>query len=257
MLDSLDNDIVICFASYLCSRDLVNLSLTCRRFSSKNEGLSLMEDTAMQIINNSHTDEREALPKLANQSYIELYSELEKYRGPRVFDQLIGQSISYYDNDKSHIKYIGEGVRLNTYTAICNHVMRAGKHYATFTIDDDNSTDEDTFCSMPGIIRPLKDWDKKGLESFDPLDRGYFDDLQKERTERWGDGDINYCGLHSNYNNSPGHRFWGSWQGAYSGEFDGSIVGNVRFSLGDKIGLLLDLDVGTLSVHIRMGGGYV
>jgi len=54
MLDSLDNDIVMHFASYLCSRDLVNLSLTCRRFGEKNEGLSLMEDTARQIINSYH-----------------------------------------------------------------------------------------------------------------------------------------------------------------------------------------------------------
>jgi len=108
MLDSLDNDIVMHFASYLCSRDLVNLSYTCRQFGEKNEGLSLMEDTALQIINNSHTDEREALPKLANQTYIELYSELEKYREPRVFDQLIGQDLSYVNNDKSHIKYNGE-----------------------------------------------------------------------------------------------------------------------------------------------------
>ena len=70
MFDSLDNDIVIHFASYLQSQDLVNLSLTCRRFGSKNEGLSLMEDTAMQIINNLHKDERNAIPKLANRTYI-------------------------------------------------------------------------------------------------------------------------------------------------------------------------------------------
>ena len=57
MFDSLDNGIVIRFASYLHSQDLVSLSLTCRRFgSSKNEELSLMENTAMQIINNSHTE---------------------------------------------------------------------------------------------------------------------------------------------------------------------------------------------------------
>jgi len=92
-MDSLDNDIVIRFASYLCSKDIVNLSLTCRRFGScqlHDMGLSLMEDTAYQIIFNAKEDERDALPKLADQSYIELYSELEQYRAPRKFDQLIG-----------------------------------------------------------------------------------------------------------------------------------------------------------------------
>ena len=246
MLDSLDSDIVIRFASYLCSQDLLNLSLTCRRFGSKNEGLSLMEDTAMQIVNNSHKDERNAIPKLANQTYIELYSELEKYREPRMFDQLLGNSLSYVNDDKSHIKYNGSGGEPIS-TAICNHVMSAGKHYATFTMNS-NSTDENTLNSLTGIIRPLKNWDKKGLESFDPLDRGYFDELQKERTERWS-GDVNYCGFHTNYSNSPGHCVWSSWQGAISGEFGGGGIGNVRFSLGDEIGLLLDLDVGTLSVY--------
>lgn len=233
MLDSLDNDIVILFASYLHSQDLVSLSLTCRRFSSKNEGLSLMDYTAMQIINNSHQDEREALPKLANQTYIEVYSELEQYRGPRLFGQLIGQDISYVNDDKSHIKYNGERV----VSAICNHIMRAGKHYATFTMDSNNTR-------MPGIIRPLPNWDKKGLDKFDPSDQGNFDELQKERTERWGDGSVNFCGLLTGV---TGHCFWSRWQGTNSDELGGR-VGNVRFSLGDEIGLLLDLDVGTLSV---------
>ena len=74
--------------------------------------------------------------------------------------------------------------------------MRAGCHYATFTMNS-NSTDENTSFSVIGIIRPLPNWDKKGLESFEPLG-GYFDELLKERTERWGDGNINWCGLHTN-----------------------------------------------------------
>jgi len=105
--------------------------------------------------------------------------------------------------------------------------MRAGKHYATFTMNS-NYTDEGTVFSMPGIIRPLPNWDKKGVASFDPSDRGCFEELQKERTERWGDGNINFCGLLTDYSNSPGHCFWSSWQGDNSGVFGGR-VGNVRF----------------------------
>ena len=92
-----------------------------------------MEDTAQQIICNAKEHEREALPKL-DQTYIELYSELEQLRAPIVFDQLIGKELCYVDINKSHVyvKYAsGYGHFKNT--AICNHVMRAGKHYATFT----------------------------------------------------------------------------------------------------------------------------
>ena len=77
---------------------------------------------------NAKEDEKEALPKKANHTYIELYSELEKLRAPRVFDQLIGEDLRYVDNDKSHIKYNKrERNYMRTNTAICsNHVMRAG-----------------------------------------------------------------------------------------------------------------------------------
>ena len=103
-MDSFNNDIVVRFASYLCSRDLVNLSLTCRKFGSSNvDGLSLMEDTAHQIICNAKEDERNALPN--GKTYIELYSELEKLRRPRLFDHIIGNGIIYINKkDKSCIK---------------------------------------------------------------------------------------------------------------------------------------------------------
>ena len=60
-MDSFNNDIVIRFASFLCSKDLVNLALTCRRFGSSqlhDTGSSLIEDTAHQIICNAKQEER-------------------------------------------------------------------------------------------------------------------------------------------------------------------------------------------------------
>ena len=64
-----------------------------------------MENTAHQIMCNADQDEKDALPKLANQTFMELYSELEKLRAPRIFDQLIGEDLRYVDDNKSHIKY--------------------------------------------------------------------------------------------------------------------------------------------------------
>ena len=167
MIDSFDNDIVIRFASFLCSKDLVNLSLTCRRFGRtqlNDGGLSLMEDTAHQIISNATQEEKEALPKMADQTNIELYNELLNYRKPHIFDQLIGEDLCYVDNDKSHIIQNRSGeLNVRSSTAICNHnVMRAGKHFVTFTIleyPDDHI--------RIGVIRPLPNlwW----VESFDPM----------------------------------------------------------------------------------------
>ena len=69
----------------------------------EHDELSLTESAARHIIDNQTTEEeRDALPRKENQSYIELYSELEDFRAPRVFDQLIGRAISdpiCYNND--------------------------------------------------------------------------------------------------------------------------------------------------------------
>ena len=237
-MDSLDNDIVVRFASYLCSRDLVNLSLTCRRFGNKNaDGLSLMEDTAKHIICNAQQDERDTLQRMADQSYIELYSELEQYRAPRVFDQLIGGLISYLGNDKSLVECTGYGS--TSQTAICNHVMRSGRHYVNFTIVNNSSINI-------GIVRPLPNWDKKGLELFDPLSCSQnYHELLSERTERWGNSPVHHCALQISY----GGYCWSDWIRQYyeDCEWDGSE--EVFFDNGDKVGMLLDFDSGTLSLY--------
>jgi len=253
-MDSLDNDIVVRFAPYLCSRDLVNLSLTCRRFGSSNgDGLSLMEDTARQIMSNAEKEERDALPRMANQTYIELYSKLLKHREPRIFDQLIGEGLSYVnDDDKSHIKFAGNGIPNTTHTAISNYVMRAGKHYATFIKEGDYSFlygMDTSFCYV-GITRPLPNWDKKGLTSFYLQDNNNYEDFQRERTERWGDGNINYCAL-SVGSLLPLACEWDSWRADIANSRGLCELEDVshRYKSGDKIGLLLDLDSGTLTVY--------
>ena len=237
-MDSLDNDILIRFASYLCSKDIVSLALTCRRFGSSHlhdTGSSLMEDTALQMINNSQKDEREALPKLADQSYIELYNELEQLRAPRIFDQVIGNGIIYFDinkNDKSCIKC---STQLKS-TAISNHVMRAGRHYATFTSKGNRSVNI-------GIVRPIKNWDKKGLDRFNPSDEEHYHTMLKERTEGWRESNVHYCSL--TISTRPGSCFLTDWYRWRFHDWDGSE----GFEISDKIGMLLDLDAGTLSIY--------
>ena len=243
-IDSFSNDIAIRFASYLCPRDLVNLALTCRRFGSKNvDGLSLVGYTVQQIISDAQQDEREALPKMADQSYIELYVELEKYRGPRVFDQLIGGAVSYVaDDNKSHVKFDVE--YLDSSTAICNHVMRAGRHYVTFTREG-NHADPVHRGIRFGIIRPLPNWDKNGMQAFDPIHEEYFNELLQERTDRWGDSNVHYCST-----SGRGRCIWQDWSSYdYKQAVPWDGMEEVSFVSGDKIGMLLDLNAGTLSMY--------
>ena len=236
-IDSFSSEIAIRFASYLSSRDLVSLALSCRKFGGSNKNikslsLSLVETTARQIICNAKQDERDNLP--ANRTYLEKYNELEKYRGPRVFDHLIGEDISYVDGNKSHVKCTDRSQF--SMTGICNHVMRAGRHYATFTVGTDR-------C-MIGIVRPLPNWDEKGLESFDPhADTHHYSELLREKTERWGVSNVHYCSLMG-----FGRKCWSSWKHSYtSDQWDGRD--EASFKKGEIVGLLLDLDAGTLSVY--------
>jgi hypothetical protein len=229
-MDSFNNDIVIRFASYLCSRDLVNLSLTCRRFGSNVDGSSLMEDTAKQLVCNAKQDERDALPRMADQSYIELYSELEQLRAPRIFDQLIGEDLYYGNNNKSHVKC--DSRYDSTCTALCDHVMRAGKHYAKFIIGASISI---------GIIRPLKNREKEDLYSFDPWNKS---NQMLEEWDRWGDN-INYCSYLASTYSEPGCCYWTSRKEREYREWDGSE----SLEPDDEIGMLLDLEAGTISVY--------
>ena len=241
MIDSLDNDMVIRLASYLSSQDLVSLALTCRRFGSRDtDDDSLMETTARQIICNAKQEERNNLP--ATQTYIELYSELEKYRGPRVFDQLIGEHISYVNNDKSLIEY-GDyeyGEPGTSQTAICNRVMRSGKHCVTFTIMETPASSD--ISLRIGIVRPLPDWGEKGLDLFDPLScTQHYKEMLGERTDRWGDSNVHHFSLASH-----GGYGWSDWKNCNnSGNWDGRE--EASFGKGDEVGMLLDLDAGTLS----------
>ena len=113
--------------------------------------------------------------------------------------------------------------------------MRAGRHYMTFTIGG--------FCAyvQVGLIKPIKDFDKRNYKSFGLLLPRYFGRLNNERTERWGDGNVYICVLElvSGECAYGGRRTFGAeiWNGQES------------FTVGDNIGMLLDLDAGTLAVY--------
>ena len=137
-------------------------------------------------------------------------------------------------------------------TAISNHVMRTGKHYVTFYVSGEHDLTDPTLDF--GVIRPIKGWDKKGLDSFDaicfvPDHLKYRKPLLAEKTEEWGD-ELHCCIYHS-YNGVCFHANWcdedqGQGDGWEGDDWEGmEPVGDID---NFNVGLLLDLNTGTLSV---------
>jgi len=151
-----NDDILFRVASFLDSKALLNLALTCTRCGIAEEdwSWSLAEDLARQLIRERSSEwELKALPRYlcpnpgcaCGESWIGLLRELELLRSPLTFDQLIGDRVEHVGGDLSCITsspppgsfcdpFYDEWPGYPN-TAICsNHVMRSGKHYATFSM---------------------------------------------------------------------------------------------------------------------------
>jgi len=236
-MDSLNNnDIILRITPYLNSRELLNLALTCTRFGGTNDDTkqnssydnneshftwSLMEEAARQIIDNAKEEERNALPRYDEETWLALYNELELLRAPLTFDKLIGgdeQNFYYVEGDKSCVK----SERNMWKTAISNNIMRSGKHYVTF-----RKTGRGGLCV--GIIRTMKGLDEtrfRGKPCF-PLHVNNWPALRAQRNTRWGTKSINCC-LYRTYN---GRCSWSDW--LTTSEDNGIWVGQELLPVGD------------------------
>ena len=177
------------------------------------------------------------LPRYEGESWIGLYHHLLMLRSRLTFDQLVGRSVEYRGVDKAAVQW-EEG---DSCTAICgNHIMRAGKHWATFT----RSTSFDNLQSV-GVVRPLPGWETRGLVEFSPGYRDFHQDLLQERTERW-EGDVHFCRL----NMKDGYCSWSDWTGERGNGYIGCFWEGCNDYDRDctALDMLLDLGEGTLSV---------
>ena len=102
-----------------------------------------------------------------------------------------------------------------------------------------------TFFIHVGVIRPLPGWDKEELDEFDPIyvisDNNVSQYLLAERTARWGTSDVNCC----SYDCGTGDYLWSNWTDC---DHEG-WVGMEGLDGDETVGLLLDLDKGTLTVY--------
>ena len=230
-----DNTILL-IVSYLDVHEMTRLALTCRRFGGREEqynNLSMMERAARQLFNGAQAVERQALPSYDGVNWFFFYNELLLLRSHLLFDQLVGKGIEYLGNDKSCVTTIESKSDPNT--AICNHVMRAGRHYAMFTIVKNGHL-------LFGVTRPMKGVDNKQFSTFSPFNGFYSEGgkLQNYAPLRQFN-DVHVCAYVAN----GGECTWTSWHRQSREDWEGIENSQV----GDRIGLLLDLDEGTLSVY--------
>lgn len=136
-----NNDVMLCIAPFLDSRELFSLALTCKRMGAKSDDddWSLVEEVARQLIGKLPQEERNALCRYEGGSWLSVLHEAELLRYPLTFDQLVGDRVEYVHGDKACITSTNPMYHLANFediwtgymcTAISNHVMRSGKHYA-------------------------------------------------------------------------------------------------------------------------------
>ncbi|EJK71716.1 hypothetical protein THAOC_06816, partial [Thalassiosira oceanica] len=228
-------DVLGHLAAFLEAGELCQVRATCKALGSRDEsafdGLSMAEEAARRIFESASDDEEKAmLPRHEGEGWIELYHHLLMLRARLTFDQLVGCCVVYQDDDKAAVRATGIS------SAICgNHVMRAGKHWATFISSN-------RYYLSVGVIRPLPGWDQRRLISFHPADPMFWEDMRRERTSRW-EGDVHFCHFHH-----TGECYYSNWEGVQDQRSYWEGIDNYDANIG-MLGMLLDLDSGTLSVY--------
>ena len=228
------SDSLFKIASYLPADGLLNLALTCRRFcfapacGDGDDSLSLIDETARRVVQHIATEqERAALPEYDEDNWLCKYNYLRLLRMPLTFDQLVGP-IYYVEGNKSCVAGNGRWA-----TAFSNNIMMAGKHYVSF--EGYYETD-----LLLGVMRPGEAMQSaKG----DPLLPGFFDHFTQRKESRQYNNSVNCC-IYSAYNGYCWSHDWGEVNSDRE-TWDGMEA----LSSPCKIGMLLDLDEGTLSVY--------
>jgi len=271
-METFTDDTVVALASFLSPRDILSLTLSCKRFGSKNgtftkrsaerevrqktEAISLMEAAARTLLHTKWTDEeKNALPRRGDESWIGLYQEfLSVFRLPLQFDKLVGNNVEYEGINKTTVRTTLSGA-LTFHSAICSNIMRAGKHSVSLQI---NNPMGDSGITL-GIMRPTR-------KSITCLEKCYpaGDDLSGFSLWR-GHQNVDCCLLSTYFGNGIIRRRWKEWADsellAMDEEQREQAVRQTRCEASDwegmeriretsyKIGFVLNLNAGTLDVY--------
>ncbi|EJK77899.1 hypothetical protein THAOC_00236 [Thalassiosira oceanica] len=248
-LDVLGTDLIVRCASYLDADGLAQLGRTSARFGIPQAGQqrSLANEAARQRFGQSATgDEGSRLPKYDDESDVGLLRALEQLKQPLCFNELVGDGFSPQEHPAS-VTHTGP----NAWSAaVSGHVMRGGRHFVEFTINDALSS----FIHM-GVVRLVSltdgiDLDADWEGSVNPAcvssgnKRAVTEKLRSQRTARWGESNVHCC----TYSCCSGRCFWTDWD---DGKGSSDWQGQERLEGCGTIGFLLDLDEGTLSVFVN------
>jgi len=240
-----------------------------RNVRQRTESITLMGVAARTVLQTKWTDEeRNALPRRGDESWIGIYQEfLKLFRLPLQFDKLAGGgfrhiiiSNSTHSVEEDKTRVCSKGYHIGA--AICSNIMRAGKHTVSFQVNDDDPASN--YGILCGIMRPTtNDITRFGhcfilshdLSSFSLKDYGRLH----------GDKNVDCCLL--NTRGGCGHirKRWKEWEEselmAMDEEQREQAVRQNRCIPFDwegkeetqetsfKIGMVLDLDEGTLDVY--------
>lgn len=173
------------------------------------------------------------------------YQKLLDLRQPLEFHQVAGKNEYLEGNEVHSPSWNGPDWAPNV-AALGKHVMRTGKHYATFKQVGDILMFGGSMVSV-GIIRPV-DLSKKRMKEFLPWDKKHYPGMaDANRTAGWG-GKVDYAV----YNTNGGACFFGYWDNPSPKEKEETNwwwSGREHTPWNQECGLLLDLDAGTLAVY--------
>jgi len=205
--------------------------------------MSIIEESTRIAIQEIATEEQSAtLPHYEGESALADYHYLQLLRAPLTFDQL---AHAQYVNseDKSCVKYNTSAPKIWLWaTALSNNILRAGKHYATFDVQ---SSSQRGVMVLVGVMRPGQ---VNQNASGTPVDKNFYQNFSRYPVERFNNNNnIQSC----IYLSATGDCFTSDWKRT-SGTTADIINWDGKESITtapNNIGMLLDLDEGTLSVY--------
>jgi len=214
-----------------------------REVRQRIESISLMEVAARTALCNKWTDEeKNALPRRGDESWIGLYQEfLKLFHLPLQFDKLAGGNIYYGHNKQSVVCRKLQAGQGGFHSAICTNIMRAGRHTVSFNVD--NRPTGGAGITL-GIMRPTRE-DITRLNYCYPA----YEDLSRFALKDYENlhraDNIDCCLLST----AGGISFTKRWSNQRTDINNWEGQEEIRNDTSFKIGMVLDLDEGTLDVY--------
>ena len=241
-LSRLDRGLVTHILSFLGTYlELRNLALTCKSFGWHQPGswqdLPFAEEVARRVVRserNGIEGTRITLSQYARgrTTWLSILRESEE---PLKFDTLFGRGIRHANEDKTSVRC---GINAGMCTAVAsNFVMISGVHYAEFHIVGGTA--------FIGIVRPMPNLDpvRFANDNFHFFRPSLYDDFLAARTDKWGNGNVHVCDCNIFY----GKMSWTNWDSEKQLAVDWE--GMEYCEEGDTLGMLLNLNDGTLTVY--------